>query len=100
MAARWQVFFGYLLSSSGLTNSPLEMAALAYDCDVFKKKKNSPGVSILDNSEIPPQRCRGNNISVLDKSNRGGAYSHAYILQKFAAGFMKVTASHKEQTPP
>ena len=29
---------------------------------------------------------------------RGGACSHAYILQKFVAGLLKVTTSHEEQT--
>ena len=42
---------------------------------------------------------RGKYQDISDKGERGGAFSHAHILQKFAAGLMKVTASHKEQTP-
>ena len=30
----------------------------------------------------------------------GGAFSHAHILQKFVAGLLMVTTSHKEQTSP
>ena len=35
-----------------------------------------------------------------DKGEGGGECSQAHILQKFAAGLMKVTTSHEEQTSP
>ena len=34
------------------------------------------------------------------KEKGGGACSHAHIFTKFAAGFVKVPASHEEQTSP
>ena len=42
----------------------------------------------------------GNYISVSDKGEGGVVYGHAHILQKFAAGLLKVTTSHEEQTSP
>ena len=34
------------------------------------------------------------------KGEEGGACSQAHISQKFAAGFVKITISHEEQTSP
>ena len=44
-----------------------------------------------------PKESGGNNISVYDQ---GGEEVPAHILQKFVAGLLKVTTSHKEQTSP
>ena len=42
-----------------------------------------------------PKEERG---SIYPTGEEEGACSHAYILQKFAAGLMKVTTSHRHQT--
>ena len=53
----------------------------------------SPGGSVSELSEILPQRGKG---EYQDSSHKGGGTcSHAHILQKFSAGFVKLTASHR-----
>ena len=59
---------------------------------------SSPGGSILDSSEIPPQREKGDYQDITYKGERGGACSHTRILQKFAAGLVKVATSHRHQS--
>lgn len=46
-------------------------------------------------SEILPQSGKGEYQDISNKGEGRGACSHAHILQKFAAGLMKVTTSHK-----
>ena len=58
----------------------------------------SPGSRISDSSEIPPQREKGKYQDISDKGEGGGTGSHAHILQKFAAGLVKVTISHRHQS--
>ena len=58
-----------------------------------------------DRSEIPPKEEKG-GLSGYDKSEGWWCMQntnftmHTYILQKFVADLLKVTASHKEQTSP
>ena len=47
----------------------------------------------IDTSEILPQGEKGNIKTLSCKGEGGGAGSHAPILQKFAAGLVKVTTS-------
>ena len=54
----------------------------------------------MDSSEKLLQRGRGKGEYICDSGEGGGTCSHAHILQKAAAGLMKVTASHEEQISP
>ena len=77
------------------------MAALTDDCNhLFVFKKSSPGSGISDSSEIPLQRGKGNNIRVYVIKVRGEVHAGMHTFYKFAAGLLKVTISHKEQTLP
>ena len=56
------------------------------------------GGSISDSSEILPQRGKGEYQDISHKGEGGGAGCHAHILQKFSAGLVKVTTSHRHQS--
>jgi len=75
------------------------VAVLTDDCDIFCPLHYSPGGSVSSSSEILPQGGMGSYLDLSDKGEAGGACSQAHILQKFAAGLMKVTTSHRHQSP-
>ena len=50
----------------------------------------SPGGNISESSEIQPQRRKREYQDISHKGEGGAACSHAHILQKFAAGLVKV----------
>lgn len=50
--------------------------------------------------QYPLKEERRKYQDVCDKGEGGDAGIYAYILQRFVAGFMKVTSSHEEQTSP
>ena len=51
-----------------------------------------------DSSEILPQQGKGEYQDISHIGKEGGACSLAHILQKFSAGLVKVTASHRHQS--
>ena len=60
----------------------------------------SLGGSISDSSEILLQRGKGESQCMCDFGGGKDTCTQAHKLQKFAASFLKVTSSHKEQMPP
>ena len=71
------------------------MAAFTDDCDIFC-------LAVLEETfQTALKYCPKGKVEVTGyMGERGGACSHAYILQKFAAILVKVTGSHKEQPSP
>ena len=67
---------------------------------LFCPLKYSLGGSISNSSEILPQREKGKYQDISDKGEGGGLCIHSHILWKFAAGLMKVTTRHEEETSP
>ena len=55
----------------------------------------SPEGSILDSFEIVPQRGERDYQDISVNGEGGGACCRAHILQKFSAGLVKVTTSHR-----
>ena len=51
-----------------------------------------------DQAETPPKEEKGERQDMV--KGGAGARSQAPILQRFAAGLLKVTSSRKEQTSP
>ena len=59
-----------------------------------------PGGSISDSSEMLLQRGRREGQYMHDSGEEEGTCNQAQLLQKVAAGFMKVAVSRKEPTSP
>ena len=88
-SAVWGQFSLFLSRApSGLTGSPLGVAALTDDCDIFlfRGLNCSQGGSVSDSGDVLPQRGKGKYYQGMCQRGGGGVCSQTHISQNFAAG--------------
>ena len=91
------VFFVSCLSFPRLPGPPLGVAVLTND-HIFCFAHLTTAQEVVELSEILPQRGMREYQNKSHKGDGGAACSYAYILQKFAAGLVKVATCHRHQS--